>query len=138
MIRYVMDASCIGPLLLKDEAHLLIAPLTEALARSECIVPAHWRFEVANMVLVAIRRNRITPAHARAGLTQIASLEVTTDIESIEVSLDRTFELARAYKLTVYDAAYLELAQRLRLTLISTDGELVAAARNDGVDVLTQ
>ena len=136
MIRYVTDACGIGPLLLEDEADQLILPLREALALSECIVPGHWHFEVANMVLMAIRRRRIEPAHARAGLLRIASLDVPVDEQSTGQALDRTFELANVHGLTLYDAAYLELAERLGLPLFTNDTDLIEAAGKEGGEVI--
>jgi predicted nucleic acid-binding protein len=136
VIRYVTDACSIGPLLLEDEADRLIASLREALALSECIVPGHWHFEVANMVLMAMRRKRIEPAHGRAGLLRIASLDVPVDEQSTAHALDRTFELANVHALTLYDAAYLELAERLKLPLFTNDIELIEAAAKDGVEVI--
>lgn len=136
MIRYVTDACSIGPLLLEDEADQLIVPLREALALSECVVPAHWPFEVANMVLMAMRRKRIEPAHGRAGLLRIAALEVPVDGQSTGNALDRTFELANVHALTLYDAAYLELAERLRVPLFTNDTDLIEAASKDGVEVI--
>lgn len=137
MIRFVVDASSIGPILLQDEAKSLVAQLDEALVLGECIVPAHWHFEVANMILAAIRRGHIALSHARAGLAQIASLDVPSDHDSIEAAPGRTFDLATQHTLSIYDAAYLELAMRMNLSLISNDRALVVAAQAEGLQVIT-
>lgn len=136
MIRYVVDASAVGPVLLRDERSSAIPELMRALDRAECAVPPHWRFEVANMVLVAVRRGRIDAATAAADLSDFALLPVQIDIESLDRAFDATLDLATQYGLTEYDAAYLELASRLNLILISQDGELLAAARKAGVEAI--
>jgi predicted nucleic acid-binding protein len=136
VIRFVVDASSMGPLLLDDEVHELIGSLREALALGECIAPGHWPFEVSNMVLMAVRRKRIEPAHARSGLLRIANLGVPIDNHSFANAMDRTFELASLHGLTLYDAAYLELAGRLGLSLFTYDSALIKAAQRDGVETI--
>ena len=44
--------------------------------------------------------------------------------------------LAANYKLSVYDAIYLDLALRVGLPLATYDKQLAAAARRNGVSVL--
>lgn len=133
MIRYVVDASSVGPLLLRDESANAVAEVVRSLARAECIVPAHWRFEVANMVLVAERAGRVDAETALADLSDFAKFAVEVDFASLGAAWDRTYDFARRHKLTIYDAAYLELADRLELILVSLDGQLLAAARAEGV-----
>jgi len=47
-----------------------------------------------------------------------------------------TLRLSERFALTLYDAAYLELAQRRGLPLATLDGELRAAAHSIGLQVL--
>lgn len=99
------------------------------------VVPFHWRSEVANGLLMA-ERSRIRPeASARLAL-KVADFSLEVDTEGGDTVLERVLPLARAHKLTVYDALYLELAERRGLELASLDGALVEAARNVGVTVL--
>lgn len=136
MSRYVVDASAVGPVLLRDERSSAIPELMRALDRAECVVPPHWRYEVANMVLVAVRRGRIDEATAAADLSDFAMLPVQVDLESLDRAFDRTLDLAKQHGLTEYDAAYLELAERLGLILISQDEALLAAARKSGIEAI--
>ena len=63
------------------------------------------------------------------------------DIEFDQFGAEHAFlailPLARAHRLTVYDALYLELAQRRGLSLATFDSQLAAAAAAVGVEVLT-
>ena len=59
----------------------------------------------------------------------LAGLPITIDPEMAERTWGTTARLAEAHRLTAPDAAYLELAQRLRLPLATQDSELIAAAR---------
>ena len=138
MIRYVVDASAIGPLMFEDEAEDAIPMLSDALTLGECIVPVHWRFEVANQLLSGVRRKRVAPAHAEAILTDLAEFPVEFDLASIERAWSQSHALASRHGLTLYDAAYLELAERLGLALISLDKKLLRAAANDQVVTITK
>lgn len=138
MIRYVVDASAMGPLIFADEQEKTIPALREALVRGECIVPAHWRFEVANQILVGLRRKRTTHAEVIGTFADFSAFRVEIDTGSIDRAWSSSFELAVRHRLTLYDAAYLELGQRLALGLISLDGELIDAARADGIAVLSE
>ena len=136
MIRYVIDASVIGPLLFEDESSDLLPMLPEALARGECIVPSHWRIEVANQLISGVRRKRATSAEAAHILADLAQLPVEIDGLTAERCWSRTYDLATLHKLTIYDAAYLELAERRSLTLVSADGDLVKVAHAVALPVI--
>jgi hypothetical protein len=90
VISYVPDASSFGPLLLADEVVGRIAALSDALAEDRCIVPPHWRFETANMILVALRRKRIRRQHAHIGFQLIEGFEIPVDPDSTSAALGRT------------------------------------------------
>ena len=138
MSRYVVDASCIGPLVVPDEAENLLPVVRRTLEQGECSVPAHWSFEVGNLALMAIRRGRASAETVIANLRDLALLPIAVDEISSELAWSRSFALAREHELTVYDAAYLELAQRLSLTLLSMDRHLLAAAARAGISANPQ
>jgi predicted nucleic acid-binding protein len=96
----------------------------------EAIAPRLWAYELRNGVLMGLRRQRITPADAQEFLESIKGLPILlTD----PVSYDVVFSLANRHGLTVYDAAYLDLALREGLPLASLDNALCIAARKSGV-----
>jgi len=98
-------------------------------------VPPLWRYEVANGLQMAIRRQRITPDYRTRCLDKIDELPITIDPDGVSEIWSTTIKLAYLYRLTVYDAAYLELAQRRRLPLATLDAALSKAARESGVDL---
>ena len=84
-------------------------------------------------MLVGERRKRITEAKVAQFLTLLQSLPITVDDETDLRAWQETLHLARLHDLSVYDAAYLEVAVRLGLPLASLDDKLKAAAAAAGV-----
>ncbi|MFM9978398.1 MAG: type II toxin-antitoxin system VapC family toxin [Sphingomonadaceae bacterium] len=138
MIRFVIDASVMGPLLFQDEADASLAMLPGALAEAACIVPSHWRLEVANQLISGVRRKRATSAEAVCTLADLDELPVHIDSLTADQCWSRTYALAERHGLTIYDAAYLELAERLKLPLVSFDADLVKAARADAIEAMSR
>lgn len=79
------------------------------------------------------RRKRSTEADTANWTAYLTSLAITIDGETTGRAWSDTLHLARAHKLSVYDAAYLELALRRGLPLASLDAPLKAAAAAMGV-----
>ena len=99
-------------------------------------VPTLWMFEVANAVLVLLRRKRIYSKQydrARRDLLQLCPI---VDDECSRLALSHTSELAKKYSLSAYDAAYLELSLRRGLPLASRDAALNRAAKAAGIETL--
>ena len=125
----VIDASLTLAWYFEDE----ITPTTDALlnrvAASGAVVPGLWRLEVANAFQTAVRRRRIDAAYRDASLTDLGFMPIAIDADTNSYAWSTTLRLAEKYSLTVYDAAYLELAQRRSLPLATLNRELGAAAR---------
>ena len=100
-------------------------------------IPAHCRVETSNGLLVAERRKRITQSDVTEALGLLGALPLTTDAETATKAGGETIALARQYGLTIYDAAYLELAMRRGATLATNDLELAKAAQAAGVALLS-
>lgn len=96
-------------------------------------VPALWPLEVANALIVLVRRRKLTEAERQTGLGWLRGLPLRFDAEAASLAFSRLSELAAAHQLSVYDAAYLELAQRRKLPLACQDGPLRKAAKRAGV-----
>ncbi len=92
-------------------------------------VPGLGAYEIRNSVLIGVRRRRISEAHAYDFPAMLASF--LTGLHT-PVSHDAVFAVAKQYQLTVYDAAYLELAIREGLLLASLDAQLTRAATTAG------
>lgn len=100
----------------------------------EAVVPCLWWFEVRNILVVNERRGRLTEPQTATFLLNLARLRVRTDRAPQENTVLR---LVRNYRLSAYDAAYLELAQREGLPLATLDAELQRAAATEGVVLLS-
>jgi predicted nucleic acid-binding protein len=97
------------------------------------IVPWLWWFEVRNILVVNERRGRISERETAVFLRQLARLRVRVDPAPGE---DEVLRLARMHGLSVYDSAYLELAQRERVALATLDQRLRSAALAEGVGLV--
>jgi predicted nucleic acid-binding protein len=113
-----------------------ICRLFDQVADDGAVVPALWRLEVANSLTGAVRRARIDADFRRAALANLALLDITTDQHTDSRAWGETLALADRFRLTLYDAAYLELAQRRSPPLATLDGNLPAAAGALGIRLL--
>ena len=110
--------------------------LTDAQQGAAIHVPSLWRFEVANGLLVAVRRKLMTEVERKSGLSFLSRLNIVIDSDAVSLAWTTISDLAVSYGLSVYDAAYLELAIRKQLPLASRDGPLRKAAEKARVEVL--
>lgn len=135
-MKYVLDASMALALFAEDEDIALGDAVLDILAEQGAVVPALWRLEVANAFRSAVRRQRFDTLRADEALAQLQRLPIHVDAETDERAWGPILDLSRSEGLTVYDAAYLELALRLNATLMSCDRELVTCARARGLSVI--
>ena len=98
-------------------------------------VPAHWILEVTNTLLVGERRNRLKKGQRQRFLVEIGALPIRVDAETSMRGWDAIPALAEQHGLTSYDAAYLELAMRLDVPLVTLDQALARAAQSAGVSL---
>ena len=134
MARCVVDASATLSWCFKDESVDWIDALFKRLSSGdELLVPRHWALEVANSLLVAVRRGRMKREELDRALRILLALPIQTDLIADSVLFERIPALAERYALTAYDAAYLELALREKLPLATLDGQLGAAATSAGI-----
>ena len=136
MTDLVLDASIALSWCFKNEATAVGDRVLERLAAETASVPAIWHLEIANVLALSERRGRLTPANSSEFIALLETLDVVIDDETPSRALGRVLDLARAERLTAYDAAYLELAMRLGIPLASKDADLCDAAERLGVNVL--
>ena len=137
MNHLVLDASIALSWLLPDEANVAAVAVQAELPKAEGVwVGAHWRLEVANSLCMAERRKRLDAAGVARAVALFTQLPVSVDPETNEHAGGATLSLAREHALSVYDAAYLELALRRGATLATLDGLLRNVAKKLGVPLL--
>ena len=126
---FVADASVaigwVHPAQATSETAAMLAAIAEGATLE---VPAIWPVEVANALLVLVRRRKLTEDDRQTALRWLGGLRVRVDDEGTFLAFSRLSELAATHQLSVYDAAYLELAQRRKLALGCKDGPLRKAA----------
>ena len=129
----VLDSSVTLAWVYGDEATEAVRVVFESLDDGGAWVPALWRLEVANVLEMGVRRGRHDAAFRDATLADLALLPIRLDPETDQHAWGATARLAARHRLTLYDAAYLELARRRDVPLASLDQELRAAAVSEGV-----
>lgn len=131
MTACVVDASVAAAWFLPDEASMLTEAALEHTAAAQVWVPALWLLEIGNLLLTAQRRGRIDAAKRAELVDRAARLSLRVDREPVSIlTLDA---LAARHRLTAYNAAYLELALRRALPLVTLDSALLAAMSEAGV-----
>lgn len=105
----------------------------DAMREAQALVPVTWGLEVANVVAKAEEKAVVTEARSGAFLEMLDEVDIEVDEATFKHSLSDTLQLARRYKLSAYDASYLELALRLGLDLATLDEDLQKAAKKAGV-----
>ena len=135
MIRaFVADASVAVGWVHPAQASRETGAMLDAIAGGAgLVVPALWPLEVANALTVLVRRRKLTAEERRAGLGWLRGLPLRVDHEAASLAFTDLSDLASAHGLSVYDAAYLDVAQRRRLPLACKDGPLRKAALRIGV-----
>lgn len=135
-VRLVLDSSATLAWIFGDEATPAIRAVFDAVAENGALVPALWRLEVANSLTMAVRRGRIDDGFRREALADLRQLDIAVDELTDARAWHETLALADRFALTVYDAAYVELAHRTRYPLATLDREMRAAATALGLRLL--
>jgi predicted nucleic acid-binding protein len=133
--EFVLDNSITMVWGFEDEADPYATAVLDLMPTLRAYVPALWPHEVANVLLVGERRKRIKPADAAQFLAVLGAFPIVIDDETTSRAWGDTLAVARSQGLSVYDAAYLELAMRRGLPLATLDARLRAAAEAVGVDL---
>jgi predicted nucleic acid-binding protein len=135
-VSLVVDSSVTIAWVYAEEATAAIQRVAELTVNGGAWVPALWRWEVANVLEMGVRRGRHTAAFRDATLADLSLLPIAVDPEAERQAWGSTLQLAERHKLTLYDAAYLELARRRGLALATLDVDLRPAATAEGIPLL--
>jgi len=135
-VSLVLDSSATLAWLYRDEVSDSIRGVFDLISTDGAWVPSLWRLEVANGLQIGVRRRRIDVGYRSAALSDLSKYDITIDPETDSFAWTTTLQLADRYRLTLYDAAYLELAQRRHLPLATLDQSLRTAATAAGVELL--
>jgi predicted nucleic acid-binding protein len=125
---FVVDCSLVMTWCFDDEINDYSDTILEKLNDSKAVVPTIWALEVANVLLLSQRRKRITSVKSASFIDTLSRLPIFIDESTTSRAMHSIFVLANELNLTVYDAAYLELAIREKIPLFTMDKGLIAAA----------
>lgn len=133
---FVADASVAVAWVHPAQATSQTEAMLDAIADGATLeVPSLWPLEVANALIVLVRRKKLREDERQVALGWLRGLRLRIDEQMASLAFARLSELAATHHLSVYDAAYLELAQRRALVLGCKDGPLRTAATTVGVSV---
>lgn len=135
-MTFVVDSSVALSWCFEDERTPATRALLERVGEAGAVVPQHWPAEVLNGLMMAERRKRIDSTQRRQLAAFLHDLPLAIDPDTTVQLWGATQRLAERFQLTVYDAIYLELAQRKHLALATLDQELCDAATVLGVTTL--
>lgn len=136
-MQIIVDASVIIAWCMPDEyspyAQSVMDDLTE---NASLLVPALWVYEVSNVINISVRRGRINTFFAEQVFLRLSNFETEIDFPNAQIITGHAFELAQKNNLTIYDAAYLELAKRRNAAFASLDQRLMMAAQAEGIELV--
>ena len=132
----VLDSSVTLAWVYSEENTPAISHVLQLVSSNGAWVPSLWRLEVCNILEMGVRRHRHDAAFRDATLADLALLPVAIDPDTATHAWGTTLHLAARHGLTLYDAAYLELAQRRGLALATLDAELRSAAKTEHITLL--
>ena len=106
-----------------------------ALRDTQAVVPSLFGLEIANVIAKVEGKAIVTEADSQRFVALLGQLDIAADPKTMAHALGDTLNLARRYRLSAYDAAYLELALRTGLPLATLDAELAKAATTAGLSI---
>ncbi|MBA3484518.1 MAG: type II toxin-antitoxin system VapC family toxin [Pirellulales bacterium] len=133
---FIIDCSITMAWCFTDERTPATVLVRDRSERETALAPGLWYLEVANVLSLAEKRGRITPALVAEFINLLAKMTIEIDGEGPDRAFQQILPLCRQHDLTSYDAVYLELAIRTGLPLATLDGQLRAAAAERGVPLL--
>jgi len=134
----VLDCSVTMAWCFEDECDALADAVLGVFGETEVWVPALWPIEVANVLLVAERRRRLTSAGSARFLELLGGLPIVVDGGTHERAFQSVLSKGRELGLSAYDATYVDLAIRLGAPLATRDKSLRQACEKHGVDVFQE
>jgi predicted nucleic acid-binding protein len=135
-MAFVLDASVALAWCFPDESNAYADALLPRFGDETAMVPAVWPLEVANALVVGVRRSRLTPEQLVHASRLLQELPIDVEAPLVSRTFDAMVRLATSCGISVYDAAYLELAQRLQCPLATADTRLATAAKACGLTLI--
>ncbi len=135
-MSFVIDNSVALAWCFEDEHTGPIMDLLDRVVETGAFAPSLWPLETLNGLLMAESRKRLDAKRRQRLAGFLRGLPVMLDTETAEQGWTATARLAERHRLTLYDAAYLELAQRRKLPLATLDRDLIRTGKTLGMTLL--
>jgi predicted nucleic acid-binding protein len=137
-VRFILDASVTLSWLLRDtaaqdEGYPLAVLNALRDASTAAMVPMTWGLEIANVIARSEAKELVTAAQSGSFIALLEGIPIDVDDETFAHVLSDTLQLSRRYRLSSYDASYLELALRSGAPIATLDDDLRRAATKAGV-----
>ena len=132
----VLDCSVTLSWIFEDETTTASEAALDRVVRDGAWVPIHFWLEVAHVLWVSERRGRLQSGQSSLFVEMLEDLQIDVDREPVDRATTTILALSRSMRLSPYDAAYVELAQRYRLPLLTNDEAMIRAATAEGVPVI--
>lgn len=132
---FVLDCSFAMAWFFEDENNDYTNFILENIKNTISIVPSIWPLEVANVLLQSKRKKRINEIQSASFIDALAALPIIVDQSTTSRAMHSIFVLADQANLTIYDAAYLELAIREEIPLLTLDQEIIKAAQKHHIPI---
>lgn len=132
-MNIVIDSSIALSWYFEDEANPYAEEVLNSVTIHGALVPFHWKAEVANGLLMGVRRRRISLEYRDRVLIELDSIGITHDFTGHQHVWPSASAIAGEHGLTIYDAIYIELARRRGYLLTTLDKKLGLAAQAVGV-----
>ena len=139
-MRFVLDASVTLSWLLRDtaardEGYPLAVLIAMRDNSTTAAVPMTWGLEVANVIARSEAKDLVTAAQSGSFIALLEGIPIDVDAETFTHVLSDTLQLSRRYRLSSYDASYLELALRSGAPIATLDDDLRRAVAKAGVKI---
>lgn len=131
---FVVDNSVVIGWCFQSQAMEYSDKVLDMLSDETAHVPGLWVLEFSNILRKSLKAGKIDEARAAQLVDMVGSLPLSIDHAPVTVA--DNLRLATKYGLTSYDAAYLELAMRMRMPIAASDGALREAAVRAGVGLV--
>lgn len=136
MKTWVIDCSFTAAMFLPDENSDLADHFFSRIGSEfKAIIPAIWWYELNNVLLVSVRRKRLTNENAETVLKTFESFPIEMDKNFSFQTMKSIFELGKKHDLSVYDSAYMELCIRKKAGIVSLDEKLQKSALKEKIPV---
>jgi len=133
--EFVLDCSVTMSWLFEDEVTTQTEKILEHLESSQVVVPSIWPLEVANVLLIAKRKKRVTDLQVSGFIDALATMPIHVDDSTTSRAMHSIFTLASQENLTIYDAAYLELAIRENIPIATLDNDLLKVSKRLKINI---